>query len=66
MNKEIIGFLFSSSNPTANDQPMVSHFNKRDLKKALSIQVKRDSMTYSRIREIKAVALQGIDALDNF
>ena len=54
----------TSSNLNANDLPMVVQYNKRDLKNALSPQVLRSSLGYSRIPEIEAVALQGIGVLD--
>ena len=54
----------TSSNPNANDLPMVIQYNKRDLKNALSPQVLRNSLGYSRIPEIEAVAFQGIGVLD--
>jgi len=61
MKKDIIRLLPSTSNPSANDLPMVIQYKKRDLQNALPTQVLGTNLGYSRIPEIEVIAREGID-----
>ena len=61
--KDMDAYL-ASSNPPANDLPMVIQYNKRDLNNALPTQVLRTNLGYSILPEIEAVAVNGSGVLD--